>query len=176
MSMRLLAKEVGVTEGALYRHFQSKDEIVQDLLTQEASRFHDALASRLPESPESASTPRDPWAELDALVAAFIDYGRKEAESFRLIMEIHGSPGSTLQPRGRKPRTLFVGTISRINARTPDRKSDPTATVVMIVGLLSRLIVAERTKDLKLGPAQVVLLAQRSARAVVDAAWIPSAL
>lgn len=168
-SIRMLADRVGVTEGALYRHFASKDEIIGDLVTHEAATFHDRLAAALSSTSAGAPT-ADPLLRLDTLVAGFIEFGRTETESFRILMELHGSPGARFHPRGRKPRTLFVDAISRVPARPSARRQDPVAIAVMLVGLMSRLIGAERAHELKLTPAEVVQLAQRSARAVVDAA------
>lgn len=171
-SIRMLASQVGVSEGALYRHFASKEEIIEDLLTQEAALFHDSLVAALSLATVAAPT-ADPWLRLDTLVAAFIEFGRGEPESFRLIVELHVSPGARFHPRGRKPRTLFLEAISRIEAGESARFADPVAIAVMLVGLLSRLIGAERGHELKLTPAEVVQFAQHAARAVVNACRLP---
>ncbi|MBI2945565.1 MAG: TetR/AcrR family transcriptional regulator [Candidatus Wallbacteria bacterium] len=166
-SMRDLAREVGVTEGALYRHFDSKEALIAELFSYEASRLHGWLAHSLDET-------RGAWEQLDGLVAGFLDFGFREAESFRLILELHETAGLRAGPQVRLPREHFLSVLRTLAEQESVRVSDPFAVVLMIVGLLSRLIGGSRAGAVKLSRSDVVALAQRTARAVVDAARVPA--
>lgn len=171
-SMRDLAREVGVTEGALYRHFPSKEEIVATLFEVEAQAFHDRLA----EAPLAAAAGRgrktvtfDAWSQLDSLVRAFIDYGRNESESFRVIMVLHQSPGVARRGPVKLPRHQFEAAIDRLALEAGRAVPDRTGLVVMIAGLLSRLVEAERDGQVSLGRAAVSALAVKAVRGLLDA-------
>jgi len=42
-TIRDIAKAVGITEGAIYRHFESKDQIVHDLFDMHSKELYDML-------------------------------------------------------------------------------------------------------------------------------------
>lgn len=169
-SMRVLAREIGVTEGALYRHFPSKDDIVAEVFAGEAGQFHDHLHASLEKSRTGARTGKSDWSrDLEVLVRAFVDYGRREPESFRVIMVLHQSPGVKRRPIARMPRHLFEAVLEEA-PRSGRRGTENTAVVVMIAGLLSRLIQAEHEGQLGLGRDAVCELAVRAVRGMVEAA------
>lgn len=173
-SMRVLAREIGVTEGALYRHFPSKEDIVADLFEREAGLFHDWLKAGL-EKPRPVSgkgSRGDGWREMEQMVLDFIEYGRHEPESFRVITVLHQSPGVTRRPIARMPRHLFEEVLGRIGG-SGRRVTDRTAVVVMIAGLLSRLIQAEREGQIGLGREAVSQLAIKAVRGMLEAILEP---
>lgn len=176
-SMRLLAREVGVTEGALYRHFPSKEEIVATLFENEARSFHDRLVEGVEafaDGREPASSKTDPWAQLDALVRAFIDYGRNESESFRVIMVLHQAPGVARRGPVKLPRHQFEKAIDRVARESGRMVPDRTGIVVMIAGLLSRLVEAERDGHVALGREELAALAVRAVRGLLEATLSPA--
>lgn len=78
-SMRDIAGEVGVTEGALYRHFASKEVLARDLFV---SRYG-ALARRI-EAIRAAEPRFD--ARLDALVAMFAQEFDDDPAGFAYVL------------------------------------------------------------------------------------------
>jgi len=162
-SMRDLAREVGVTEGALYRHFKSKDEIVSELFSSEASRLHDWLG-------RSIAGAEDGWGQLDALVRGFVVYGFEEADSFRLIMELHEVAGASIRPGVRMPKEHFIAILGRIARSEGWKMEKPVLVVFMVVGMLNRLIAGVRAMGAEDDREKTVKLALRVTRAIVSTA------
>ncbi len=77
-----IAKEVGITEGAIYRHFTSKEEIIDSLL----KTITEELKQRLFESIEMGD--RDET-RLDNVVDALLEYAFSQPESFRFLNLYH---------------------------------------------------------------------------------------
>lgn len=63
---RLIA-EAGVTRVTFYRHFPSKDELIEAYLRRRGDRLRDRIASAF------AETPYDPWGVLDALAKSLVE-------------------------------------------------------------------------------------------------------
>ncbi|MEM8754449.1 MAG: TetR/AcrR family transcriptional regulator [Pseudomonadota bacterium] len=66
VSMRDIAREVGMTAGSLYHHFPSKEELFVAIHARAVARFDQALDAAL----SRAQT--DPWARLEAAAAAHL--------------------------------------------------------------------------------------------------------
>lgn len=77
-----IAKEVGITEGAIYRHFSSKEEIINSLLT-EITR---ELRQKLFESIEKGEKDED---RLSNIVDTLLEYAFTKPESFRFLNLYH---------------------------------------------------------------------------------------
>ncbi len=163
--MRDLARAVGVTEGAFYRHFDSKEALVTELFAAEASRLHGWLSGCMKREQE-------PWRQLDALVTGFVEFGLEEGESFRLIMELHHLSNLKAEPAG-MPRDLFLGVLQKIAACEKRRLAEPLALALMPVGLPSRATTALRRGVLKLPRARFARLIGEATRAVVASTLEP---
>ncbi|MBI3893947.1 MAG: TetR/AcrR family transcriptional regulator, partial [Candidatus Wallbacteria bacterium] len=160
MTVRELAREVGVTEGALYRHFPSKEALVEELFAGEAARLHGWLAHSLRQDAGA-------WEQLDSLVEGFIEYGIRETESFRLILDLHQTETMKGGQRVRLPREQFLSVLTHLERTERLRFNPPLATVLMIVGMISRLGAGARTGVVKLTRDEQVAMACRVARAIV---------
>lgn len=79
LSLRAVAREVGVDIAAVYRHFKGKD----DLLLAVARRGFAALADRTGDALAGAASPRE---HVRALVHAYVGLARDEPELFRLMV------------------------------------------------------------------------------------------
>ena len=77
-----IAKEVGITEGAIYRHFTSKDEIINNLLRY----ITEDLRKKLYESMEYGETDEE---ILGNIINALLDYAFTKPESFRFLNLYH---------------------------------------------------------------------------------------
>ncbi|NPB08389.1 MAG: TetR/AcrR family transcriptional regulator [Aquificae bacterium] len=77
-----IAKEVGITEGAIYRHFTSKDEIINELLT----NITRELKEKISQSIARGGTDRE---ILKNIVGALLDYAFNHSESFRFLNLYH---------------------------------------------------------------------------------------
>ena len=77
-----IAKEVGITEGAIYRHFTSKEEIINNLLKE----ITQELRQKLFESIEKGERDED---RLNNIIDTLLEYAFTKPESFRFLNLYH---------------------------------------------------------------------------------------
>ncbi len=77
-----IAKEVGITEGAIYRHFVSKDQIVSTLFSTYSKNLYEELMSVVE---EKTSMER----KFFKLVKTFLDFCFKNPQAFKFINLFH---------------------------------------------------------------------------------------
>ena len=77
-----IARAVGITEGAIYRHFDSKEQIVISLFLNSADELYRGL--------NAAITKSDDFEEsLKELIFAFLNYAFTNPEAFKFINLFH---------------------------------------------------------------------------------------
>lgn len=76
LKMRRLAEEVGVTPGALYRHYEGKDEVLLDLV----GRAHETLLRYLTRALREGS----PAERMRAAEAAYLDFALEEERLYEV--------------------------------------------------------------------------------------------
>lgn len=91
LSLRALARAVGVSQTAPYRHFKDKDELLAAL----ATRGYQALLQALKTAEQTA--PNCPKQQLYAFARSYVDYATDNPELFKLMF------GPSLQPLDRYP-------------------------------------------------------------------------
>ena len=91
LSLRALARTVGVSQTAPYRHFTDKDELLAAL----ATRGYQALLGALQDAGKTA--PDSPQEQLFAFARSYVDYAAANPELFKLMF------GPTLQPAEKYP-------------------------------------------------------------------------
>ena len=91
LSLRAMARAIGVSQTAPYRHFTDKDELLAAL----ATRGYQALLEALQEAEQSASESAEE--QLFAFARAYVDYAAENPELFKLMF------GPSLQPIDKYP-------------------------------------------------------------------------
>jgi len=91
LSLRALARAVGVSQTAPYRHFKDKDELLAAL----ATRGYQALLAALRAAGQNALD--CPKQQLYAFARSYVDYAADNPELFKLMF------GPSLQPLNRYP-------------------------------------------------------------------------
>lgn len=91
LSLRALARTVGVSQTAPYRHFTDKDELLAAL----ATRGYQSLLSALQDAGKTAAD--SPQEQLFAFARRYVDYAAANPELFKLMF------GPTLQPSEKYP-------------------------------------------------------------------------
>ncbi|MBE9539167.1 MAG: TetR/AcrR family transcriptional regulator [Proteobacteria bacterium] len=91
LSLRALARAVGVSQTAPYRHFKDRDELLAAL----ATRGYQSLLSALQSAGEAASD--SPQEQLLAFGRCYVDYAGNNPELFKLMF------GPALQPPEKYP-------------------------------------------------------------------------
>lgn len=84
-----IAQRMGLTQGALFRHFSSKDAILQNVMTWVSKR----LLSRVDQAAQSAISP---IAALEAVFMAHIDFVSEHPGVPRMLFGELQRPGETL--------------------------------------------------------------------------------
>lgn len=87
-----IAKRMGVTQGALFRHFPTKDAILEAVMTWVAER----LLSRVDRAAQSVTSP---LAALEAVFMAHIDFVSEHPGVPRMLFGELQRPGETLPKR-----------------------------------------------------------------------------
>lgn len=83
VSLRAIARRLGVSEAAPYHHFSSKDELLAQLAAEAYREFGERLAGAI----EAAG--KDPYDRLAALASAYIGFGLERRGRFRLMFGEH---------------------------------------------------------------------------------------
>lgn len=92
LSLRALAREVGVSQTAPYRHFSDKNQLLAAL----ATRGYQILLAKLRSAGHAAGNcPRE---DLIAFAHTYVDYASSNPELFKLMF------GPTLQPTQKYPQ------------------------------------------------------------------------
>ncbi len=156
---RDIAGETGLTEGALYRHFASKDQIAQAVF-EECARM---LVSRLEAGlAAAAGFP----AKVRALVRGFEEFARDEEASFKLLAQDHFSRVSLL-PRGtRLPKDVVLELCRTAPAGLP--AGDPALAAAFVIGIILRSIQFRLSGLLTLGEERFVAEVGRACLRVLE--------
>ena len=125
LSLRAVAKEVGVTPMAIYKHFENKDDLV-DALTKEGIA---AWASRLERLPRGT-----PGARLEGAFDAFLDFALREPDQFEAAFML-AAPAARRYPRdfhdaGSHAAAWLLGEIKRA-ARPDDAEKTPALEIAL---------------------------------------------
>ena len=95
LSLRALAREIGVSQTAPYRHFEDKDALLAALATSGFHRLFDRVSDQL-----AGRTLRSALRDLGM---AYLDFAIQHTEIFRLMF------GPGLQPRNKYPELFAAG-------------------------------------------------------------------
>lgn len=135
-----IASRMGLTQGALFRHFPNKDAILQAVMAWVAER----LMARVD---RAAATASSPLAALEAVFLAHADFVAEHPGVPRMMFGELQRPGETLPKRvvktmighyGERLRTLFEEGKTRGEL---DPSLDVEAATVQFIGSLQGLVV-----------------------------------
>jgi AcrR family transcriptional regulator len=136
LSLRRIAKVVGVTPMALYRHFKDKDA----LLTALAARGFAILETFLAE----AATKRDPLARVRAGLVQYREFALAERRQFELMFlvprpNVPSAPGS-LRETSSPAFGKLIGALKECMEDGTLRRADPAQIILLVWGTAHGLI------------------------------------
>lgn len=137
LSMRKLAKEAGCTEGAIYRHWESKDELITDLFRRELSEITDILSDAL----NDTSAGPEIIDRIGAAVRAGYKHFDENPLGFRLTMLVQHDQAANLPKEFTMPQDLLAKFLKRHLSQEQD---DQTAAFMGAAMLGIYLQVAEQ--------------------------------
>ncbi len=118
LTLREVARKVGVTHAAPYHHFPSRDALLEAL----SEEGFEALCTAMEEA--SSACGRDPVTRLMAVGRAYIDFGRAYPE--RLQVMFRRQPGPPVQPDPSSPRgRAFVQLFEAVKACQASGQAPP---------------------------------------------------
>lgn len=78
ISLRKIARKIGVSATSIYLHFENKDDLIHTLMEQAIDRLNDRLE-------EKASTDKNPIQKLNDLAHVYIDFALKSPREYQII-------------------------------------------------------------------------------------------
>jgi len=128
-SVRDVARAVDISEGALYRHFDSKDALVWEAF----ERNYVAFAARLETLAAAETTARR---KLAAMIRGFCDAHDEDPALFRFLLFVQHGQLNKLAPGSPNPVDAVRGVIVRGIASADIPQQDPDLATAMIFGVV----------------------------------------
>jgi AcrR family transcriptional regulator len=109
LSLRALAKSIGVSPTAPYRHFANRSELMGALAAEGFHRFTDTLMM--------ASNEPEPMAALKGLGMAYLDFAQNQPSLYRLMFSPYGYSLNSIECKTAAEGAFgtLVGTVTRAN-------------------------------------------------------------
>jgi AcrR family transcriptional regulator len=132
-TVRDIAQASGLTEGALYRHFSSKEELARWLFGESVRSLYDHLQ-------HAAAAAESLPARLCALAQGLFDFARLQPDTYEYVMTRHQGGLGSLPPEQKPPLALFAETLQEGMKEGVFYPMDPTVGAAIAIGLCQRVI------------------------------------
>jgi len=130
---RDIALRAGISEGTIYRHFQSKDELAQNVFQENLNYFYSYLKGYLKHS-------QGPESMLRTFVEGFFEFSRVEQRRYSFLMAAHQTELKQLSRTKMKPKRMLTR-ILRIGEKAGVFQfKDLELTGVMLMGMIMQTI------------------------------------
>ena len=136
VTLRAVAKAVGLSHNAPYKHFHDKQDLLAAIAARELSR---------PGLSTAAAAPADPVQALRRMAQAYVDWAQHHPERFKLTFGPWRSGTDELGLAATAARARFVETVVRAQAGGQFAGGDPERVTALILAL------AHGAADLALG-------------------------
>ncbi|WP_293879211.1 TetR/AcrR family transcriptional regulator [uncultured Brevibacterium sp.] len=115
LSLREVARSMGVAPSALYRHVKNRDELLTVLLVESFNR----VADHVEKATHTATTPH---ARLHALTHALLEWAQRHPQQWALMygtpVPNYAAPAESTNEPGTRVLTLFVHTVAHLGLGT----------------------------------------------------------
>jgi AcrR family transcriptional regulator len=130
---RDIALRAGISEGTIYRHFQSKDDLAESIFEQNLEYFYKFLKGYL----SHAGTPGE---MLQAFVQGFFEFSRKEQRSYSFIIAAHQTELKKHSREKMKPMQMLMKILRLGQKQGIFRKLDLQLASSMVMGTIMQTI------------------------------------
>ena len=127
---RDLAKKAGIAEGTIYRHFESKDELVRDLFRDHYLRFGADL-DRI-----QAETPGGIDDKLRAMIDFMCRLYDEEPTLYRFLLLVQHTALPNIRTAPTRPAVIFRGLVSRAIEQGEIPEQDRALAASMVLGAI----------------------------------------
>jgi AcrR family transcriptional regulator len=125
-----LARKAGIAEGTIYRHFESKDELVRDLFEDHYFRFGGEL-DRI-----QAETAGGVDAKLRAMVEFMCRLYDHDPTLYRFLLLVQHTALPNIRTAPTSPAVIFRGIIGRAVEQGEIPEQDPILAAAMVLGAI----------------------------------------
>ena len=154
-TIRDIARAVGITEGAIYRHFRSKDQIVHDLFDIYSKELYEKLK-------EVIGRYEDREERFKEVIKAFLDFAFRNPDAFRYMNIFHYLRGKDVRRFKRIPFNLLRDLLLDLSKEGLLR-TEPEYALATLTGTLERVflyksmgIIREGKKEVKEKTAELL--------------------
>ena len=130
---RDIALRAGASEGTIYRHFESKDELARIVFEQNLDFFWRFLRNYLKETQGVEEV-------LGAFVEGFFEFARRYQIKYSFLFAAHQTELRKLSRRKMKPLRMLARIIRLGQKQGHFREIDPDLAAAMLVGTISQTI------------------------------------
>lgn len=127
---RDLAKRAGIAEGTIYRHFESKDELVRDLFRDHYVRFGAEL-NRI-----QAETPGGIDDKLRAMIAFMCRLYDEDPTLYRFLLLVQHAALPNIRTAPNSPAVIFRNLVSRAIEQGEIPEQNPALAASMMLGAI----------------------------------------
>lgn len=128
-----IARKAGISEGSIYRHFKSKDDLAFTLFIEHMNEFREILSTSIIDINKSGPA-------LERLIITFYDFAKNEPLKYAYIIIGHHTELKKMKLPDAKPMDIFTGTIERGVKDGDFREIDPLIAASYIIGMITRSI------------------------------------
>lgn len=132
-SIKDIAKEAGVTEGALYRHYKSKDQMAWELYTGEIKKFTTGLSEIIKQNISAQEK------LIESIKYLYSYYDKYPVEFGFILLTQHGFPGEKLLDENTNPNDIVINTVKELFSEIIDIDSKVLA-AMMMGGILQPIV------------------------------------
>ncbi len=132
-SLKDIASHAGITEVVIYKHFKSKNKLVNEIFKFHLERFKNVLIFK-------SEHGRYPHESIELLISAFFEFSKTDANAFNFIMNQYSTNLKNLSTEFNKLIYIFIKYISRGMSSHYFRQTDSNLAASMIIGLLTNVI------------------------------------
>ncbi len=139
LTVREIAKELKITNGALYRHFKSKSEIISLLIDDIEENLLSAIQ-------EAANKTGDPLQKLESIFLSHLSYSEQmKGTSFTVINQVSGLKDKHLKRKmlgvlHKYLKTIKAIVIQGIESGIFRKDIDPTSASIVFFGTIQSMV------------------------------------
>lgn len=126
-----IARAVGVTEGAIYRHFTSKDEIIRGLFEHYTNELSSYINSNIKDKSSKEEL-------LKGIIDAFIDFFDSNPDAYRFVNLYHYLRSEDIENFKELPKDIILNIFNELY-KEKKINLEPIYSLCFLVGSLDRL-------------------------------------
>ncbi|MCH8982375.1 TetR/AcrR family transcriptional regulator [candidate division KSB1 bacterium] len=130
---RDIALRAGISEGTIYRHFQSKEDLAESIFEENLDYFWKYLKGYLKNTKNTEEM-------LQAFVAGFFEFSRREQRSYGFIIAAHQTELKKHSREKMKPKEMLTKILRLGQKEGIFRKMDLQLAGAMVMGTIMQTI------------------------------------